>query len=59
VRLDQRLEELRVVDTPDWTKAQDREAIIRDSLQGDGSTTSHFLRENWSDENRQVTPPLW
>jgi transposase InsO family protein len=39
VQLDQRLEKLRVVDTPDWTKAQEREAIIRDSLQGDGSTT--------------------
>jgi putative transposase len=39
VQLDQRLEKLRVADTPDWTKAQEREAIIRDSLQGDGSTT--------------------
>jgi hypothetical protein len=39
VQLDQRLEKLRVVDTTDWTKAQEREAIIRDPLQGDGSTT--------------------
>jgi putative transposase len=38
-QLDQRLEQLRVVGTPDWTKAQEREAIIRDSLQGDGSMT--------------------
>jgi hypothetical protein len=27
VQLDQRLEKLRVADTPDWTKAQEREAI--------------------------------
>jgi putative transposase len=39
MQLDQRLENLRVVDTADWTKAQERESIIRDSLQGDGSTT--------------------
>ncbi|HEX9382655.1 MAG TPA: Mu transposase C-terminal domain-containing protein [Gemmatimonadaceae bacterium] len=40
MQLDQRLEELRAVNTPDWTQAQEREAIIRDSLQGDGSTTT-------------------
>jgi len=39
IQLDQRLEDLRVVDLPDWTKAQVRETIIRNSMQGDGSTT--------------------
>jgi putative transposase len=39
MQLDQRLEELRAVSTPDWTKAQEREAIIRNSLLGAGSTT--------------------
>jgi putative transposase len=38
-QLDRRLDNLRSVDTPDWNKAQQREAIIRDALQGDGSTT--------------------
>lgn len=39
-QLDQRLDNLRSVDTPAWNKAQQREAIIRDALQGDGSTTT-------------------
>ncbi len=39
-QLDRRLDNLRLVDTPAWNKAQQREAIIRDALQGDGSTTT-------------------
>lgn len=39
MHLDQRRENLRIVDAPDWAKAQERENIIRDSLTGDGSTT--------------------
>jgi hypothetical protein len=39
MQLDRRLEKLRVVDPPDWNKAQQREAVIRDALRGDGSTT--------------------
>jgi putative transposase len=38
--LDQRLENLRTIETPVWDKAQQREAIIRDALHGDGSTTT-------------------
>jgi len=38
-QLDQRVENLRVVDQFDWTKAQERERIIQDSLQGDGPMT--------------------
>jgi putative transposase len=38
-QLDQRVENLRVVDQVDWTKAQERERIIRDSLQGDEPMT--------------------
>ena len=40
LRLDQRLESLRVVDRLIWNKAQQREAVIRDALQGDGSMTT-------------------
>jgi len=40
VQLDRRLEKLRIVDTPAWNKAHQREAIILDALQGDGSTTT-------------------
>ena len=39
IQLDQRAEHLRVVDPPDWTKAQEREGIIRDSLQAEGPMT--------------------
>lgn len=40
VQLDRRLEKLRTIDLPDWNRAQQRELIIRDTLQGDGSTTT-------------------
>jgi hypothetical protein len=40
VQLDRRLEKLRIVDTSAWNKAHQREAIILDALQGDGSTTT-------------------
>jgi putative transposase len=38
-QLDQRLENLRVIDPRDWSKAQERERIIRDALQADGPMT--------------------
>jgi hypothetical protein len=38
-QLDQRLETLRIVEKPEWSKAQQREAIIRDALEGHGPTT--------------------
>ena len=40
LQLDQRLETLREVDQAVWTKAQQREAAIRDALHGDGSITA-------------------
>lgn len=40
VQLDRCLEKLRIIDTPAWNKAHQREAIILDALQGDGSTTT-------------------
>jgi putative transposase len=39
VELDERVERLRTIETPDWSKAQRREAVIREALQGDGRTT--------------------
>jgi hypothetical protein len=42
LQLDQRLETLRDVDQADWTKAQQREAAIRDALHGDGSMTTRI-----------------
>ena len=39
MQLDQRLENRRVIGASDWSKAQERERIIRDSLQGDSPTT--------------------
>jgi putative transposase len=36
IQLDERVENLRVVDALAWTKAQERERVIRDSMQGDG-----------------------
>ena len=38
--LDHRLESLRLIDEEVWNKAQRRETIIRDALQGVGSTTA-------------------
>lgn len=38
-QLDQCAEDLRLVDSPDWTKAQARERIIQNSLHGDGPMT--------------------
>ena len=35
-QLDDRVEKLRVVDSMDWSQAQERERIIQESLQGDG-----------------------
>lgn len=40
LRLEQRLESLRAVDRVVWNKAQQREAVIRDALEGDGSMTT-------------------
>jgi hypothetical protein len=37
--LDQRLDRLRTIDTVDWSTAQQREAIIRNAMNGDGPTT--------------------
>jgi putative transposase len=42
LQLDQRLETLREVDQAVWTKAQQREAAIRDALHGDGSITTRI-----------------
>jgi putative transposase len=42
LQLDQRLETLRDVDQEVWTKAQQREAAIRDALHGDGSITTRI-----------------
>jgi putative transposase len=38
--LDRRLDCLRTVENPDWSKAQRREAIIRAAIDGDGSASS-------------------
>ena len=40
VELDQRLDRVHSIDGPEWNKAQQRELIIREALQGDGSTTA-------------------
>jgi hypothetical protein len=38
VELDQRVERVRNIETPDWSKARRREAVIRKALQGEGPT---------------------
>ena len=38
-RLDQRREKLRTVENRDWSMAQQREAVIRDALEGNGPMT--------------------
>jgi putative transposase len=38
-RLDQHTETLRTVENPDWSMAQQREAVIRDALEGNGPMT--------------------
>ena len=40
VELDQRLERLHTTGTPNWSRAQRREAVIREALQGYGPTTA-------------------
>ena len=40
VELDQRVERLRTADTLNWNRAQRRESVIREALQGDGSATA-------------------
>ena len=42
LQLDQRLETLRDVDQVVWTRAQQREAAVRDALHGDGSITTRI-----------------
>jgi putative transposase len=38
--IDSRLDRLRTVDNPDWSKAQRREAIVRSAIDGDGSASA-------------------